>query len=665
MKRLLLWIAGISAVLALASRATAQVDFQVIHEFDGANGAAPYGHLIAVAGRLYGMTAGDTVGNTGVVFSISPGGSDYTVLHHFQGQPSDGAWPHGSLYLFDGSLYGLTWAGGCAGTDCPNMDGTGCGTVFSLHTQGGDERILWAFACGGADNYAALPNAHFISDGNCLYSTTSTGGAFDGGTVFSIQTDGGGLAILHSFNAFTAAEGNQPSGGLVLDDGVLYGTTFEGGQADMGTVFSIQTDGANFTTLHSFTGPDGRYTESSLILAGGRLFGVTTQGGDYGQGVVFSLRTDGSDYRVIHSFDAVDGAGAIEGVVLAGDTLFGVTVANGPADFGVIYSLKTDGSDFKVLHRFNSADGSWVDGRLLLVGNTFYGLASHGGALGHGVIFSFERPVPETPVLQSGDYDGDGRAEIAVFRPSSGLWAVRGLGRSYFGAAGDIPVSGDYDGDGIAEVGIFRRSTGLWAVRNVTRLYFGGSNDLPVPGDYDGDGCCDIALFGQQSGRWRIRGITSVYYGSLGDRPVPSDYAGDGSTEIAVFRPASGLWAVRGVTRCYFGAIGDLPVPGVFKWYGAGLTTGIANDQHPSAVGRRSGPFKNQAAVFRPATGLWAIRGSTRFYHGAGVHTPLSGDFDGNSLDDAIVFNPSSALWAIRGVTRIYFGTSGDIPVVR
>ncbi|HDL63785.1 MAG TPA: hypothetical protein ENH12_00200, partial [Proteobacteria bacterium] len=551
MKKLFILIVGLAVSLPLAGAVNAGINFQVIHEFDGVNGASPYGHLISAGGRLYGMTAGDTIDNEGMIFSLAPDGSDYTVLHHFAGQPGDGTWPHGSLYLFDDTLYGLTWAGGCAGNNCPNRDGNGCGTIFSLQTGGSGYQVLWNFACGGADDYASLPNAHFISDGSSLYSTTQSGGAFDGGTVFSISPDGNGFTILHSFNAFTEAEGNQPSGGLVRDNGLLYGTTYQGGQANMGTVFAINADGSGFTTLHDFTGPDGEYTEASLVLAGSRLYGVTFEGGDYNQGVIFSLRTDGSDYRVIHNFDGVNGASAYEGVVLAGDTLYGVTVANGPTDFGVIYSLKTDGSDYTVLHRFNWTDGSWIDGRLLLVGNTFYGLASHGGsgAPAYGVIFSFERPVPASPILQSGDYNGDGKAEIAIFRPSSGLWAVRGLGRTYFGGVGDIPVSGDYNGDGRADVGIFRRATGLWAIKEITRLYFGGSNDLPVPGDYDGDGSCDVAIFGQQSGQWMIRGITSVYFGALGDRPVPSDYNGDGSADIAISRPSSGLWAVRGATR--------------------------------------------------------------------------------------------------------------------
>ena len=111
-----------------------------------------------------------------------------------------------------------------------------------------------------------------------------------------------------------------------------------------------------------------------------------------------------------------------------------------------------------------------------------------------------------------------------------------------------------------APLAIFRPSTGLWALRNITRSYFGGSNDLPVYSDYDGDGTKDIAIFRGSSGLWAIRGITRVYFGSSSDEPVPGDYNDDSSSDIAIFRESTGLWAVRGITRGYFGATGDIPL---------------------------------------------------------------------------------------------------------
>lgn len=260
------------------------------------------------------------------------------------------------------------------------------------------------------------------------------------------------------------------------------------------------------------------------------------------------------------------------------------------------------------------------------------------------------KPTPEYVILENGDYDGDGKANIAIFRPSTGLWAVRGLGRVYFGATGDIPVSGDYDGNGYADVSVFRPSNGLWAIKNQTRFYFGDRTCMPVPADYDGDGCCDAAVFEHQTGRWLFRRNTSFHFGASGDLPVPMDYNGDGSTDAAIFRPVTGLWAIRNISRCYFGANGDLPIPEIYKWYGS-LKTG--------------NPFRDRIAVFRPSNGLWSIRDLTRFYFGNEIDRPIIGDFDGNGLDDTAVFRPSRVLWGIRKVTRTYFGDNLDIPVSR
>ena len=259
-------------------------------------------------------------------------------------------------------------------------------------------------------------------------------------------------------------------------------------------------------------------------------------------------------------------------------------------------------------------------------------------------------PASEHLNIQSGDYNGDGISDIAVFRPRTGLWAVKGLGRVYFGGEGDIPVSGDYDGDGHSDIAVFRLATGLWAIKGITRIYHGNSGDTPAPGDYDGDGSCDLAVVDNVSGLWSVMGVTRFYFGGAGDQPVPADYNGDGRAEIAVFRPATGLWAIRDYSRCYFGSAGDIPVPGVYRWFGSPLL---------------KSPFRNQCSVFRPATGLWAVRGFTRCYFGQAGDSPVPADFSGNSLDDIAIFRETSGLWAIRNLTRVYFGYSADMPVTR
>lgn len=243
-------------------------------------------------------------------------------------------------------------------------------------------------------------------------------------------------------------------------------------------------------------------------------------------------------------------------------------------------------------------------------------------------------------LIDSGDYDGDGTADPAVYRFSTGLWAVRELTRVYFGTPDDFPVPGDYDGDGTAEIAVFRPETGLWAVRGGERRYFGRSGDFPVPGDYDGDGTAETAIFRPGTGLWAARGSTRCYFGAAGDIPVPGYYTLTGEKIPGVFRPASGLWAIRGGTRFHFGAAGDSPVPGDYG--GDGIW---------------------DAAVFRSASGLWAIRGLGNFYFGAAGDFPVSGGWTGTDLDLIGIFRKDSGLWAQPGLTRFYFGSGLDVPV--
>jgi len=128
-------------------------------------------------------------------------------------------------------------------------------------------------------------------------------------------------------------------------------------------------------------------------------------------------------------------------------------------------------------------------------------------------------------VSPGADFDGDGTGEIAIFRPSTGLWAARGLTRIYFGGTGDLPKPADYGGAGYDHPTVFRPSSGLWAAWGITRVYFGASGDKPKPGDYNGDGTEDSAIFRASSGLWAAVGVTRFYFGSSGDRGLAPDIA--------------------------------------------------------------------------------------------------------------------------------------------
>jgi len=104
---------------------------------------------------------------------------------------------------------------------------------------------------------------------------------------------------------------------------------------------------------------------------------------------------------------------------------------------------------------------------------------------------------------------------------------------------------GDYNGDGTSDVAIYRSSSGLWAVRSVTRVYFGGGDDDPVPRDYNGDGTTDFrrlpAVF---RGFWSVRGVTGRISAARMNSSVPGDYNGGGKSDTMLYGPRGGLWSV-------------------------------------------------------------------------------------------------------------------------
>ena len=147
----------------------------------------------------------------------------------------------------------------------------------------------------------------------------------------------------------------------------------------------------------------------------------------------------------------------------------------------------------------------------------------------------------------------------AVWRPSTGIWYVRGKPAAQWGQPGDIPVPGDYNGDGDIDMAVWRPSTGTWYIPGQATVQWGVSGDIPVPGDYNGDGKTDIATWRPSNGRWYVKGQASVQYGASGDNPVPGDYNGDHKTDLAVWRPSNGTWYVPGQAPVQWGLPG-IPV---------------------------------------------------------------------------------------------------------
>lgn len=191
-------------------------------------------------------------------------------------------------------------------------------------------------------------------------------------------------------------EGSLPQSTLVQSGNTVYATTTSGGTNGSGVVFSIQTNGQNFTNLYDFTptdpdtgtNEDGAFCQAPLILSGSTLYGTTTGGGTNADGVVFRVDTNGLNFTNLYTFSAtvvgvgggpygsnIDGDMPQAGLILVGKTLYGTTPYGGASGNGTVFSIATDGTNFVNLHSFANSptEGAEPLAGLILSGTTFYG----------------------------------------------------------------------------------------------------------------------------------------------------------------------------------------------------------------------------------------------------------------------------------------------------
>jgi uncharacterized repeat protein (TIGR03803 family) len=227
-----------------------------------------------------------------------------------------------------------------------------------------------------------LPYAGLTAVNGMLYGTTSQGGGKGGGAVFQI-TPAGTLTLLHAFAG--GADGQYPYASLNDVDGVLYGTTEDGGAADLGTVFKITTSGTE-TVLYSFKGgKDGANPVARLTDVGGVLYGTTRSGGAHSYGTVFQVTKSGKE-TVIHSFKSgADGAVPRARLTNVGGKLYGTTSTGGEANDGTVFDVTTSGKE-RVLYSFKGTpnDGANPAAGLIDVNGTLYGTTSLGGHACYG-----------------------------------------------------------------------------------------------------------------------------------------------------------------------------------------------------------------------------------------------------------------------------------------
>jgi uncharacterized repeat protein (TIGR03803 family) len=385
--------------------AEAQTNYQRIKSFGPfAQGVNPVSRLTEGSdGLLYGTTRGGGALGQGTVFSLQKDGSGYTMLHSF----TNGFFPVGGLAEgTNGALYGTTQNGGSSNY----------GLAFRLNKNGSGFTVLHEFKSDPTDGGLPFGDLIIGSDG-AVYGTTAQGGISNAGTVFKLKEDGSGYTNLHHFAACLCSDGSGPYAGLVQGkDKVLYGTTLTGGGSNFGTIFKLNGDGTGYTVLHSFSGAavgDGRQSLATLIQAAdGLLYGTTYNGGSNDLGMIYKMNTNGGAYSVLLSFTTNGPAGnqpwggLAEG---ANGTLFGTTRFGGDADAGTVFRMKTDGSGYTNLHRFatSGGDGYLPQSALLLMASdgALYGVTPSGGDATGGTVFKLFSSPPKviiTSLTRSG-----------------------------------------------------------------------------------------------------------------------------------------------------------------------------------------------------------------------------------------------------------------------
>ncbi len=410
----------------------------LLNEFAADNpGSKPFGDLIEINGKLYGLTSEGGNFNKGVIFSFDLATQQYTKLFDFDGT-ANGANPKGKLMqASNGLLYGVTSKGGA-------QDG---GVLFSFNTS--------------TSSYSKLHDFTFITgiepDGGLveqspgvLYGVTYRGGSVvDFGVLYSYSIVGNSYLSLIDFNG---SNGKNPRGSLCLTpNGYLLGLTSSGGLNTTGVVFGYRVSTGILTNHVNLSNLLGHTPEGSLIYhpVTGKCYGLATQGGN-GSGTLFSLDTNGTGIQNLYDFVQLSG-GHPKGILslASGNRFVGNTYDGGPGGYGTVFTINTDGTNFLStgIYDFFGVGANPVGGLIFSSSqNKYYGLTSNGGITSNGMLVSVDATNFDlTGVFSFNDAGVDGGFPIGgIIKGSNG----RVYGTTSKGGANGLGTAFQLDANG-------------------------------------------------------------------------------------------------------------------------------------------------------------------------------------------------------------------------
>ncbi len=357
--------------------------YSVIYQFGTAQGQPyePLDTLTLLNGALYGVFFGGGAGSGGIyyggVYKVTPPGT-VSFIHYFTGSATESGNPSTSLLAVNGNLYGTMTV----------QSASTCCILYEI-TPSGEDRLLQK-----ADSRYQLPSSLTEFNG-ALYGTLESGpGPF--GSIF--ERSASGARIVYVFPG--GSRGASPNV-LTAANNTLYGTTTIGGDANCKCGVVYRLDSAGITILHTFTGsPSDGAEPGRLLYNNGIFYGTSYNGGAYNLGAVFAVDLFGHE-RIIYSFKGgADGANPTGDLVDVGGVLYGMTnygglACNGPyLSCGTIFSVSPSGTE-TVVQRFNGTNGLYPSGGLTYLNGVFFGSATAGGSSfvpginsGLGVVFS-------------------------------------------------------------------------------------------------------------------------------------------------------------------------------------------------------------------------------------------------------------------------------------